>query len=257
VHPRLRTLARQGDCCRSPCFTLVVEHRSAGWGTFMLRRLLSLAFVTLGLTAPMASVGAQPFTPGAAASAISAANALSARIRSYHRWQGLTPPPASYCATMREGEARQPSHPLPGARLGVELATGGRPAQRRARRRGGDQSAGRYALHALPLSGTSAVSGARARAQDRRRKGACLSQAGGCASRVVRSAPIADAEMPAHTGNVGVIACGSVVATVVAAALGCHGQGLRIRETTPRECFPRQRDAATTLTNLACRSAPL
>jgi hypothetical protein len=71
----------------------------------MLRRLLSLAFVTLGLTAPMASVGAQPFTPGAAASAISAANALSARIRSYHRWQGLTPPPASYCATMREGEA--------------------------------------------------------------------------------------------------------------------------------------------------------
>jgi hypothetical protein len=71
----------------------------------MLRRLLSLAFVTLGLTAPMASVAAQPFTQGAAGSAISAANALSARIRSYHRWQGLTPPPASYCATMREGEA--------------------------------------------------------------------------------------------------------------------------------------------------------
>jgi len=71
----------------------------------MLRRLLSLTFVTLGLTASMASVAAQPFTQGAAASAISAANALSARIRSYHRWQGLTPPPASYCATMREGEA--------------------------------------------------------------------------------------------------------------------------------------------------------
>jgi len=53
----------------------------------------------------MASVAAQPFTQGSAASAISAANALSARIRSYHRWQGLTPPPASYCATMREGEA--------------------------------------------------------------------------------------------------------------------------------------------------------
>ena len=71
----------------------------------MLRRLLSLAFVTLGLTTPVASVAAQPFTQGAAASAISAANALSARIRSYHRWQGLTPPPASSCATMREGEA--------------------------------------------------------------------------------------------------------------------------------------------------------
>ena len=71
----------------------------------MLHRLLSLVFVTLGLTAPMGSVAAQPFTQGAAASAISAANALSARIRSYRRWQGLTPPPASYCATMREGEA--------------------------------------------------------------------------------------------------------------------------------------------------------
>src|SRR5215470_11908833 len=71
----------------------------------MLRRLLPLAFVTLGLTLPIASVAAQPFTQGAAASAISAANALSARIRGYHRWQGLTPPPASYCATMREGEA--------------------------------------------------------------------------------------------------------------------------------------------------------
>src|SRR5262249_40450644 len=105
VHPRVRTLARQGDCCRSPCFTLVVEHPSAGWGTLMLRRLLPLAFVTLGLTAPMASVAAQPFTQGTAASTISAANALAARIRGYHRWQGLTPPPASYCATMREGEA--------------------------------------------------------------------------------------------------------------------------------------------------------
>src|SRR5262249_62101472 len=70
----------------------------------MLRRLLPLAFVTLGLTAPMASVAAQPFTQGAAGSAISAANALSARIRGYHRWQGLTQPPAGCCATMREGE---------------------------------------------------------------------------------------------------------------------------------------------------------
>ena len=71
----------------------------------MLRRLLPLALVALGLTAPMASAAAQPFTERAAARAISAANALSARIRSYHRWQGLTPPPGSYCATMREGEA--------------------------------------------------------------------------------------------------------------------------------------------------------
>src|SRR5262249_9025658 len=109
--------------------------------------------------------------------------------------------------------SRQQSDPLPGARLGVELATGGRPAQRRARRRGGDQSAIRYSLHTLPLSGAAgAVSGARARAQDRRRKGARLSQAGGCASRVGRRAPNPDAEMPANTGNVAVIDSASIVA---------------------------------------------
>lgn len=72
----------------------------------MLHRLLPLAFVVLGLAAaPMASAAAQPFTERAAASAILAAHALSARIRGYHRWQGLTPPPVGYCATMREGEA--------------------------------------------------------------------------------------------------------------------------------------------------------
>src|SRR5262249_60828126 len=91
-----------------------------------------------------------------------------------------------------------------------------RPAQRRARRRGADQSASRYALDSLPLSGTGAVSAARARAQDRRRKGPCLSQASGCASRIVRRAPRADAEMPANTGNVAVIACSGVVAVVIA-----------------------------------------
>src|SRR5262249_30413738 len=118
--------------------------------------------------------------------------------------------------------SRQPSHSLSGARLGVELATGGRPAQRRARRRGGDQSAVRYSLRTLPLSGAAgAVSGACARAQDRRCKGTGLSQAGGCASPVVRRAPSADAEMPANTGNVAVIAAASLLA--VARRFWCHG----------------------------------
>jgi psiF repeat len=70
----------------------------------MLHRLLLSGFVALGVMAT-ANVAAQPFTEAAAARAIRAASALSARIRGYHYWQGLTPPPASYCATMHEGEA--------------------------------------------------------------------------------------------------------------------------------------------------------
>jgi hypothetical protein len=54
------------------------------------------------------SAPAQPFA-GAVGSTIAAANSLAARIRAYHRglgaWRGLTPPPVSYCETMREGEA--------------------------------------------------------------------------------------------------------------------------------------------------------
>ena len=85
-----------------------VEHRSAGWGMLMSHRLLLSGFVALGLTATtIVAASAQPFTEATAAAAIQAANALSARIRAYHHWQGLTPPPASYCPTMREGEAVQ------------------------------------------------------------------------------------------------------------------------------------------------------
>jgi hypothetical protein len=76
----------------------------------MLHRLLLSGLVAIGVaTAAMASAAAQPFTERAAASAISAANALSSRIRAYHRGPGsstgLTPVPASYCPTMRAGEA--------------------------------------------------------------------------------------------------------------------------------------------------------
>jgi len=48
---------------------------------------------------------AQPFTEIAGGSVIGRANALAARIHAFHRWTGSTPPPASYCPTMRAGEA--------------------------------------------------------------------------------------------------------------------------------------------------------
>jgi hypothetical protein len=67
-----------------------------------MHRLLLSALAALGIAAATGeSVSAQPI--------ISDAGALSARIASYHRgpgrWTGITPPPPSYCATMREGEA--------------------------------------------------------------------------------------------------------------------------------------------------------
>jgi len=68
----------------------------------MLHRLLVSVLVVLGVTATAEmSASAQPI--------VSEAHALAARIASYHRgpgaWTGITPPPPSYCATMREGEA--------------------------------------------------------------------------------------------------------------------------------------------------------
>ena len=69
----------------------------------MLHRLLLAGLVALGVMTSSAT--AQPFSEAAVARAIGQAASLSARIRGYHHWQGLTPPPASYCATMREGEA--------------------------------------------------------------------------------------------------------------------------------------------------------
>jgi hypothetical protein len=68
----------------------------------MVHRSLLSALVALGIAATTGeSASAQPI--------IGDANALSARIAGYHRgpgrWTGITPPPPSYCATMREGEA--------------------------------------------------------------------------------------------------------------------------------------------------------
>jgi hypothetical protein len=72
----------------------------------MLHRLLLSGLVVMGVAATaIVNAAAQPFTGTAAAGAIRDAYALAARIRGYHRWTGLTPPPGSYCATMREGEA--------------------------------------------------------------------------------------------------------------------------------------------------------
>ena len=73
---------------------------------FISPRLLLLGLVALGLTAAMiASATAQPFTGASADSAVGQAYTLAARIRGFHRWRGLTPPPAGYCSTMRAGEA--------------------------------------------------------------------------------------------------------------------------------------------------------
>jgi hypothetical protein len=76
----------------------------------MLHPLLLAGLVAIGVAATAtASAVAQPFTERAAAGAIGDAYALSSRIRAYHRgpgsWTGLTPVPASYCPTMRAGEA--------------------------------------------------------------------------------------------------------------------------------------------------------
>src|SRR5882724_11195896 len=77
-------------------------------GTMMLRRWLWSGFAALAVAATaITSTAAQPFTEGAAAAAIGEAASLAARIRGFHRWQGLTPPPPGYCDTMREGEAVQ------------------------------------------------------------------------------------------------------------------------------------------------------
>ena len=70
----------------------------------MVHRSLLAGVIALGLAAisPAGAV-AQPVE-----SLIAAANRLSAQIASYHRgpgaWRGTTPPPPSYCPTMREGE---------------------------------------------------------------------------------------------------------------------------------------------------------
>jgi hypothetical protein len=72
----------------------------------MPHQLLLAGLVAIGVAATaIASAAAQPFTGTSASSAIGQANALAARIRGFHRWTGLTPPPVSYCATMRAGEA--------------------------------------------------------------------------------------------------------------------------------------------------------
>jgi len=69
-------------------------------------RLLALALVVLGLTAAtITSTAAQPFMEIAGGSVVGRANALAARIHAFHRWTGSPPPPASYCPTMRAGEA--------------------------------------------------------------------------------------------------------------------------------------------------------
>jgi hypothetical protein len=93
----------------------------------MLHRLLLSGLIAIGVAAAaMPSARAQRFTEAVAAGAIGDANALSGRIRAYHRgpgsWTGLTPVPGSYCPTMRAGEAVVPGLALRLQRAGDALS---------------------------------------------------------------------------------------------------------------------------------------
>src|SRR5262249_61741609 len=98
----------------------------------MLHRLLLSGLVAIGVgAAAMPSATAQRFTEVGAAGAIGDANALSGRIRAYHRgpgrWTGLTPVPGRYCPTLRAGEAggeeraRLPSPAIPHRQPGLAV----------------------------------------------------------------------------------------------------------------------------------------
>jgi hypothetical protein len=76
----------------------------------LLRRLYVSGLVALAVLAgSIASGAAQPVGISQAGATIRAANALAARIAAYHRgpglWTGASPPPATYCSTMQQGEA--------------------------------------------------------------------------------------------------------------------------------------------------------
>ena len=66
--------------------------------------MLLAGIVALGVAAATKAAG-QPSAEASANTAMREAGVLAARIRGFHRWQGLTPPPPDYCVTMREGEA--------------------------------------------------------------------------------------------------------------------------------------------------------
>jgi hypothetical protein len=75
----------------------------------MSDRLLLLGLIAIGINAA-ALVGAPAQAISRTqATAVHDANALTGRIRAYHRgpgsWRGSGPPPPSYCGTMRAGEA--------------------------------------------------------------------------------------------------------------------------------------------------------
>jgi hypothetical protein len=74
----------------------------------MSHRLL-VGFIAIGINAAaLVSAPAQPITTRGAATAVHDANALTGRIRAYHRgpgaWRGAGPPPPGYCSTMSAGE---------------------------------------------------------------------------------------------------------------------------------------------------------
>jgi hypothetical protein len=75
-----------------------------------MSRGLLVGLMAIGINAAaLVSAPAQPINGTQAATAVPDANALSGRIRAYHRgpgsWRGSGPPPPGYCGTMRAGEA--------------------------------------------------------------------------------------------------------------------------------------------------------
>src|SRR5689334_13521706 len=70
----------------------------------LLTGLVAIVFYAAALT----SAPAQSVPTGGAPASVHQANALTARIRAYHRgpgsWRNAGPPPPGYCATMSAGE---------------------------------------------------------------------------------------------------------------------------------------------------------
>jgi hypothetical protein len=84
------------------------QHEPAG-GVMSHRLLLGLVAIGINAAA-LVSAPAQPINRTQnVASAVHEANALTARIRAYHRgpesWRSAGPPPPGYCGTMSAGEA--------------------------------------------------------------------------------------------------------------------------------------------------------
>ena len=178
----------------------------------MLRGLLALALVALAVAAATTvSAPAQSLVGREAGGTIRAANALSARIRAYHRgpasWRGTTPVPPGYCGTMREGEAvvkelsrlasRAVLYRLPGLALELQAA-GNRLSDELDEEEIINQAADiPYTVYPCPVEGRPYPARATVLYLVEARMPTCRAQ-GGCAAGVVRRAPHPHPAVPAR-----------------------------------------------------------